>query len=410
MLNMHASPLPFTKEQILHPSPPPVGRNVLDALKASGHRNNLSAYHIQKELHKLFIRPDFPSLPDSVKVQMRRVQGIAFEGYYPELPELETLSASLATEESAIRRLGRDVIDRICHLLESQAASWEKIEEGASELGFNGNGDMVRIWQDHAAVDLFTRDFGGRIAVFGSARIGPETTEYRAVEWLSGALVEGMANEEGKSEQIVSGAGPGIMKAANKGALRGEWKVLRSLMERFRDKPNTLEEMMLRFREQIHSAGFRVMLPFEAGYNSHLQMNITIKNFGPRKQGLVAGSCGRSVTHDGAHRPWHGRHPAFFITKGGFGTEDEMWEVLTLLQCGKMPGTPVFLLGRDTRVLIQDILQRMQEWGTIDPKDRNLLIPCDTEVEALRSYVAFHKIDPSLRMGELLSERKPILT
>lgn len=402
------------KKEILHASPPPVGKNVLEDLDAIGHRNNFIAFHIQKLLWNVFAEIDYGSLPDPRKVSLRHMQSIAFEGMYSRIEDVELLQSQVRSINSEIAGKAEKILGEIQQIIIDCEKEWGLITQAAKRMDINGNGDQVRIWQDQAAVDVFAGDFGGRIALFGSARLKPNTPDYNAAVWLSRTLVEGMVDEEGRSEQVVTGAGPGIMQAGNKGALLAEWRVLKNLYRQLEDgtgNRDDIEQRIFNFRKQVHSAGIRIILPFEAGFNDHLQMNLTIKNFGPRKQGLVAVSAGRATSHDGEDMRLHKRHPAIFGFKGGFGTNDEMWEVLTLAQCKKMkPKFPVIVVGKDASDLFQKQLKSMSSWGTIDPEDFSLFTCCSNEVEAVRAYLDFHSIDPSPRMQQLLNERKPVLS
>lgn len=401
--------LSLKKNEVLYPSPPPIARDVVEQYAVN--RNNDLAYVVQKELHSLFVQPDYASLSEAARVGLKRMQGLAFEGCYPDTADFEGLQEHL-DESSVIADTARATLEKVHQTICNRNQSWAKILDGSKELGFNGNHDLLRMWHDLAAVDRFAQDLGGRIAMFGSARLQPDSPDYRATEWLAQTLVEGMLTEQNTTEQIITGAGPGIMKAGNKGALRGVWKILQRWQEEAKGSPahqSELEERTLKFRSQVHSAGMRIALPFENAWNSHLEASIFIKNFGPRKQGLVAATTGRSTQHEGPPQAWHGRHPAFFVSKGGFGTEDEDWEVRTLNQCKKMPRTPVLLVGGDVNAVNSYILERLVEWGTIDPKDCDIAINCQNEVEAVEQYLDYYRLHPTSRMKEILKQHRPIL-
>jgi uncharacterized protein (TIGR00730 family) len=129
------------------------------------------------------------------------------------------------------------------------------------------------------------------VAIFGSARITPEHPYYRATEDIARRL-----SEAGFS--VISGGGPGIMEAANKGAFAG---------------PSP-------------SVGLNIQLPFEQSANAYQDVEHTFQHFFARKVMFVKQSC------------------AFVMMPGGFGTLDELMEVLTLVQTGKIRKVPVILV------------------------------------------------------------------
>lgn len=388
-----------------------MSKSSLQALREKGCKSNLVAYQIQNSLYPLLVRPDFYCIPSEHQTHMRWMQRLAFEGYHPEPSEFVDLKRKMRQKRGEIYNTVSSYSDQMGALIGDTLINTQKLKEVAHDMGFNGDDSMVHMWQDHAAADLFTKEFGGRICMFGSARLKEGSPEYSAAQWLSQAIVEGFAHPDGTSEQVVTGGGPGIMEAANRGATMGELKLLREMVMEEGKSKDQLEQAIMRFRSQIRSAGFRINLPFEAGVNRHLQFNLSIKNFGPRKQGLVGSSCGRSTVHTGKYVPREGRHPAFFVFKGGFGTLDETWEVLTLQQCGKMPITPTFIVGRDVCASLNATLDFMEQSGTIDPLDRRLLIFCDNEVEALQKYADFYKLELRQfpRVRELIENRVPSL-
>jgi len=129
------------------------------------------------------------------------------------------------------------------------------------------------------------------VAIFGSARITPEHPYYRATEDIARRL-----SDAGFS--VISGGGPGIMEAANKGAYAG---------------PSP-------------SVGLNIQLPFEQSANAFQDVEHTFQHFFARKVMFVKQSC------------------AFVMMPGGFGTLDELMEVLTLVQTGKIRRLPIILV------------------------------------------------------------------
>ena len=129
------------------------------------------------------------------------------------------------------------------------------------------------------------------VAIFGSARITPEHPYYKVAEDLAKRL-----SEAGFS--VISGGGPGIMEAANKGAYAGT----------------------------SPSVGLNIQLPHEQSANSFQDVSHTFQHFFARKVMFVKLSC------------------AFVMMPGGFGTLDELMEVLTLVQTGKIRRVPIILV------------------------------------------------------------------
>ena len=137
-------------------------------------------------------------------------------------------------------------------------------------------------------------ELGPAISVFGSARTTPEDPMYQAAEQLGRALTEaGFA--------VITGGGPGIMEAANKGASESGGV----------------------------SVGLGIELPFESGLNSFVDIGINFRYFFARKMMFVKYAQG------------------FVVLPGGFGTFDELFEALTLVQTQKVTSFPIILVGRD---------------------------------------------------------------
>jgi uncharacterized protein (TIGR00730 family) len=173
---------------------------------------------------------------------------------------------------------------------------------------------------------------GPAVAVFGSARVPPGHADYAAAEVTAHRLAEsGFA--------IITGGGPGVMEAANKGA---------------RDAGGT-------------SIGCNIELPFEQGTNAYVDVAVNFRYFFVRKTMFVKYS------------------EAFVIFPGGFGTMDELFEALTLIQTGKIRNFPVILFGtRYWAGLLQWIREVMAAEGKISPNDADLLVVTDSPDEAVR--------------------------
>jgi hypothetical protein len=170
------------------------------------------------------------------------------------------------------------------------------------------------------------------VAVFGSARSQPGEDDYRRAEELGRALaVAGHA--------VITGGGPGDMEAANKGALEAGGK----------------------------SIGIAVELPFEDKPNPFLTTTLTFRYFFVRKVMFVKYS------------------KAFVFLPGGFGTLDEMFEAVTLVQTKKIEPLPVILFGDDAywEGLLGWVRQTLISRGKVSPDDLGILKRARTTEEVL---------------------------
>ena len=176
---------------------------------------------------------------------------------------------------------------------------------------------------------------GPAVSIFGSARTKPNDRYYECAQETARLLVaEGFA--------VVTGGGPGIMEAANKGALEAGGE----------------------------SVGCNIELPFEQGMNEYVKTAINFRYFFVRKTMFVKYA------------------EAFIIFPGGFGTMDELFEALTLIQTGKVRDFPVVLFGRDYwQGLIDWLENTMAKDGKILPEDMQLLVITDSPEEAVQVVV-----------------------
>ena len=175
-------------------------------------------------------------------------------------------------------------------------------------------------------------DVRNAVTIFGSARTQPTDPYYeKAVETARLLAQEGFA--------IITGGGPGIMEAANRGAQEG----------------NGL------------SIGCNIELPFEQGTNPYVERAINFRYFLVRKTMFVKYST------------------AFIVFPGGFGTMDELFEALTLIQTGKVKNFPVVLFGGSYwQGMAEWLRERVAGEGKIDAKDLDLLHVTDDPREALQ--------------------------
>jgi uncharacterized protein (TIGR00730 family) len=174
-------------------------------------------------------------------------------------------------------------------------------------------------------------DVRNAVSIFGSARSRSDDPYYeKAVETARLLARQGVP--------IITGGGPGIMEAANRGAQEG----------------NGL------------SIGCNIELPFEQGTNPYVERSINFRYFFVRKTMFVKYST------------------AFIVFPGGFGTMDELFEALTLIQTGKVTMFPVVLFGREYwNGLIQWLEDRVVGEGKVDTKDLELLHVTDHPAEAV---------------------------
>ena len=189
------------------------------------------------------------------------------------------------------------------------------------------------------------------VTVFGSARIGPDDPHYEKARETSRLLAEaGFA--------IITGAGPGIMEAANRGA---------------RDAGG-------------RSIGCNIELPFEQGANPYVDTLINFRYFMVRKTMFIKYSV------------------AFIIFPGGFGTLDELFEALTLIQTGKIYQFPVILMGRHYWAgLIRWLQSRVLLEKKISPGDMDLILITDDPAEAASAVVTAYNAQT-----QIASEREAI--
>jgi len=187
-------------------------------------------------------------------------------------------------------------------------------------------------WAGFAAVDKIDRP---AVSIFGSARIHRDSPEYEAARKVGRAFAEhGWA--------VITGGGPGVMEGANRGAKEGGGL----------------------------SIGFNIALPHEQGSNPYLDISYTFKHFYARKVCFV--------------KPAEG----FVIFPGGFGTLDELFEALTLIQTGKAENFPVVLIDTDYwGEMLAWVRSELLADGMISPEDLNLLLVTDDHEEAVSTII-----------------------
>ncbi|MEW2472900.1 MULTISPECIES: LOG family protein [Micromonospora] len=178
-------------------------------------------------------------------------------------------------------------------------------------------------------------DLPPAVSVFGSARSKPDSPECQLAEAVGAALARA-------GYAVITGGGPGVMEAANRGASEAGGR----------------------------SVGLGIELPFEQGINEWVDLAIDFRYFFARKTMFVKYA------------------QAFVVLPGGFGTLDELFEALTLVQTGKVTRFPVVLMGSDYwRGLLDWLRDTMAVEGKIGPVDLDLIRVTDDIAEAVRHIV-----------------------
>jgi uncharacterized protein (TIGR00730 family) len=198
------------------------------------------------------------------------------------------------------------------------------------------------------------------VSIFGSARTGPDDPQYAAARETARLLAAA-------GYSIITGAGPGIMEAANRGARDGHG----------------------------HSVGCNIELPFEQGANPFVDTLINFRYFFVRKTMFIKYS------------------EAFIIFPGGFGTLDELFEALTLIQTGKIFRFPVILFGRRYWAgLVRWLQTRVLTEGKISPGDLDLMLLTDDPAEAAAAVIAAHvstQHDRTMTGGAAEADAMPVV-
>ncbi|HEV7194693.1 MAG TPA: TIGR00730 family Rossman fold protein [Pedococcus sp.] len=178
-------------------------------------------------------------------------------------------------------------------------------------------------------------ELGPAVSVFGSARTKPGTPFYELGAEVAGKLVAA-------GYAVITGGGPGAMEAANKGAREAGGA----------------------------SVGLGIELPFEQGLNEYVNLGVNFRYFFARKTMFVKYARG------------------FIVLPGGFGTLDELFEAVTLVQTQKVTSFPIVLMGRDYWAGLFDWLRgTVLDAGTVNARDIDLLHLTDDVDEAVRLIV-----------------------
>ncbi len=187
-------------------------------------------------------------------------------------------------------------------------------------------------------------ELGKAVSIFGSSRAKPGTEEYELAEKVAAGLARA-------GYAVITGGGPGVMEAANKGAA-GAGGV---------------------------SVGLGIELPVEQGLNDFVEIGIEFRYFFVRKTVFIKYS------------------QAFVVLPGGFGTLDELFEALTLVQTGKITRFPIVLVGSSFwSGLISWIKERLLGEWKISPGDSELVHLTDDPADVVRIITEAHRPERGL--------------
>lgn len=215
------------------------------------------------------------------------------------------------------------------------AKEWHEIKSNDSWMIFKVMGEFVNGFEHLTKI-------GPCVSIFGSARTNPEDRYYQLATETAYKLTQA-------GYGVITGGGPGIMEAANKGASAGGGK----------------------------SAGCNINLEFEQEPNKYIDNDkvVTFDYFFIRKVMFMKYSQG------------------FIVFPGGFGTFDELFEAITLIQTQKIAAFPIIMIGKDYwGGLVEWIMQKMlKEEQTISEKDLDIFHVVDTADEAVKVIDDFYK-------------------
>lgn len=196
----------------------------------------------------------------------------------------------------------------------------------------------VRIDREIRDSFAMLEDIEPAVSFFGSARANEGSLPYETAREVARAVARTGFN-------VLTGGGPGVMEAASRGCLEGGGEAI----------------------------GLNIVLPSEQKPNRFLSRSLSFRYFFTRKLMFVKYSC------------------AFLVFPGGFGTLDEAFEALTLVQTHKIPHFPVLLFGSDFWEGTHLQLRTMERQGLISPEDASRLQPVDTVEEAIEILRCCHE-------------------
>lgn len=218
---------------------------------------------------------------------------------------------------------------------EQHHKGWNEIKTNDSWAIFKIMGEFVNGYEKLSKI-------GPCVSIFGSARTKPDNTYYKKAESIAKRIVE-------SGYGIITGGGPGIMEAGNKGAYLGGGT----------------------------SVGLNIDLPFEQHDNPYIDSDksLDFDYFFVRKVMFVKYSQG------------------FVVMPGGFGTLDELFEALTLIQTHKIEKFPIILVGTEFWEGLLEWVKStlLNKFENISPKDLDLIHLVDTGEEVIEILDAFYK-------------------
>ncbi len=285
-------------------------------------------------------RPDEPkSVPSpefspETPASLQNVQAIP--GSDREAPRSQVEQAARKTDDFA--------------LLNSTGPAWMREHWTSSETWrvFRIMGEFVHAFEKMDKV-------GPAIALFGSARLDESSPYYDAATNVARLLIR-------DDWAVLTGGGPGIMEAGNRGAHLEILARRREAQAQNRELSNEEEDKLRRM-----SVGLNIELPFEQGTNPYVSTSLNFHYFFCRKTIFVKYASG------------------FIIFPGGYGTLDELFESVTLVQTHKIQHFPIVLFGREYWSGLLDWLRAtMVPRGTILPADLDLLYLTDDPEDAVR--------------------------
>ncbi|MCG8326939.1 MAG: TIGR00730 family Rossman fold protein [Chitinophagales bacterium] len=222
------------------------------------------------------------------------------------------------------------------HVKKSQMKKWSHTMKGENSW------TMFKVISEFVEGFETLNKFGPCVSIFGSARTKPEDPAYKMAVDIARLLTEA-------GYGIITGGGPGIMEAGNKGAhIYGG-----------------------------RSVGLNIDLPFEQGHNQYIDIdsNLNFRYFFVRKVMFVKYA------------------QAFIALPGGFGTMDELFEVLTLVQTNKITKVPIILVGSKFWGGLREWIKNtmLEKANNISPKDMDLIPITDDPEEVVQIINDFYK-------------------
>ncbi|WP_090536643.1 LOG family protein [Paraburkholderia sartisoli] len=212
-------------------------------------------------------------------------------------------------------------------------------QERATAKKARASWQMFTIMAEFIEATEYLSEIRPAVSIYGSARLKPNSPYYKLATQIARKLSDaGFA--------VISGGGPGIMEAANKGAHAGK----------------------------APSVGLNIELPHEQSGNQWQDISLRFRHFFTRKVTFVKNS------------------DAVIVMPGGFGTLDELAEVLTLIQTKKSRHVPIILVGGEFwRGLLGWFKEALVPMGLINPDDMNLMQVIDEPEQVLEAVLAFYE-------------------